>query len=285
MPPNGELPELRFTDWKNLDTHLVWIYEGVPEVPAGFVSNTSYAAWYLRAGSLELEDGACTVKSGQWVILPPGRFRRQFSPRARILSISFQAKWVTGHLLFDFKQPLVFSAERTRGWLAPATPMLRLVRRHYPEAYSKLPAVSANYGVYAQLQGNFQLWLARVWEVLGERGEKAWLPPFEGGRALEMKRWLDAWPLHQPLRLAELAGSFSLSVNQTNRVFCAAFETTPKRYYGQRRLGYAKGALRSTARPVKEISYATGFRHLSEFSVWFKSQTGRSPSDYRERTD
>ncbi len=285
MPGRDHLPGLSISDWKNLDSHLVWIYEGVPQVRTGESPTRSSSAWMLKRGSLELEVAGERVKvrAGSWVILPPGPSWRQFSPRAHILSIHFQARWVTGHELFDFKEPRVFGPGQTEGWLASAGPMLRIVREHYPEAYHRLPDARADYAVYAELQGHFQRWMAKLWQGLREQGVEAYLPPFGGGRPLEMKRWVDAWPLHEPFRLGELAKAFSLSPTQTNRLFCGAFETTPKRYFSQRRLAYAKAALSSSSRSVKEISYASGFRHLPEFSGWFKVQTGLSPRAYRTK--
>ncbi len=93
---------------------------------------------------------------------------------------------------------------------------------------------------------------------------------------------MDALSVQQAFRLQDLAAAFGLSPTQVNRLFCADFGATPKRYFERRRLQYAQAALATSQRAMKEISYSVGFRHQSEFTAWIKKHTGRSPSAFRE---
>lgn len=278
------LPSLRLKHWKNLDAQLIWIYEGKPEIAHGCSTNNYYTAWYMQAGHLNLDANIHPQKitPGKWVILPPMPVWRDFSPRARILSIHFEAKWVTGQRLLDFSQPRTLFPRQTNGWLEPTIPMLKLVNQHYPDAMSHLGESMGDYALYAQLQGHFLNWLSRLWTGMAKLPDiHVYMPPFADGRAQEMKSWLDRWPLNEPFRQDLLAQAFHLSLTHSNRLFSAAFGTTPKRYINQRRLGFVRSALRSSSQSIKEIAYAIAFRHPSEFSSWFKQSTGKSPKAFR----
>jgi AraC-like DNA-binding protein len=278
------LPQLRLKNWKNLDAQLIWIYEGKPEIAHGSSSNNYYTAWYLKAGHLRLDANAHpqNISQGKWVILPPMPVWREFSPRARILSIHFEAKWVTGQRLFDFSQPQVFSPRQTKGWLAPTIPMLKQVKQYCPGALSHLGESMGGYALYAHLQGYFLRWLSLLWAGMAQMPDiHLYVPPFADGRAQEMKYWLERWPLNEPFRQDVLARAFHLSLTHCNRLFSVAFETTPKRYINQRRLAFVQSALRSSSQSIKEIAHAAAFRHPSEFSSWFKQNTGKSPKAFR----
>ena len=286
MKAFSPLPFLRLKNWKNLDAQLTWIYEGKPESAHGCSPNNHYSAWYLQAGHLHLDAKVHPQKitQGRWIILPPMSVQRDFSPRARILSVQFEAKWVTGQRLFDFPRPLILSPRQTKGWLAPTAPMLKLVKRHCPDALSHLGEAMGDYTLYAQLQGYFLSWLSLLLAGMAKIPDiKVYIPPFADGRAQEMKYWLDRWPLNEPFRQDMLAQAFYLSLTHCNRLFSSTFGTTPKRYVNQRRLAFARSALRSSPQSIKEIAYAVAFRHPSEFSSWFKQSTGRSPRAYRSK--
>jgi AraC-like DNA-binding protein len=285
MIVKAAVPHLTFREWKFLDTHLIWIYEGKPrDSGQNWASNSYYTAWYLLDGSVEVQVGGQRAEAvkGQWLFLPPGASRRSFSEDARILSLNFDACWITGQLLFSFKLAIVFDESDTRNWQKLCWPMLQTVRRYFPEAYNQLALADTGFEQYAAIQGDFQRWLGRIWAPMQSQGASVHLPQHRDARALDMKRWIDALSVQHAFRLQDLAGAFGLSPVQVNRLFCADFGITPKRYFERRRLNYAQAALASSSQPMKEISYRTGFRHQSEFSTWFKQHKGRSPSAFRE---
>lgn len=277
------MEKLNFLAWRNLHAHLVWIYKGVPQVSHGEARRVFFTAWHLLRGSLRVISGGeeAEATAGDWVLLPMGKDWRQFSPRARILSLNFTAAWVTGHPLFAFKEPLVFKPHETRGWLAAAKPMLTMVRRRFPEVYTALPRQAVEFGTYALLQYHLQAWLHRIWPRLEARGVEAHLLTLKDDRAIAMKKHLDAMPLHEPFRLEMLARSFGLSASQVNRIFYTEFSTTPKRYFEQRRLDAALSILRYSVKPIKEIAYHLGFKHPAGFSAWCRKHAGSNPTALR----
>lgn len=279
-----ERPRLSFREWKYLDAHLVWAYEGPPRDSGRKHAQTSYfTAWYLLEGHVRVDSNGASVEArkGQWLLLPPGESDRGFTDNSRIVSLHFNARWITGQHLFGFEKPLMLDSNRTKGWLKLCHPMLQLVRRYYPDAYNQLEEAHVDFDRYTRLQTDFQSWLRRVYVVLQDFDINIYLPQTRDSRVLEMIQWIDALSLQNAFRLPELAAQFGLSPTQVNRLFCADLGTTPKRYFERRRLESARAALLSTRQAVKEISYTTGFGHQSEFTTWFKKHTGSSPSEFR----
>ncbi|WP_231571530.1 helix-turn-helix domain-containing protein [Gordoniibacillus kamchatkensis] len=57
---------------------------------------------------------------------------------------------------------------------------------------------------------------------------------------------------------------------------------TPMERLHETRLAAARRLLAEGAMPVLEVAGAVGFRSASHFAVWFREQTGMSPTAYRE---
>ena len=73
-----------------------------------------------------------------------------------------------------------------------------------------------------------------------------------------------------------LARARSLSPRQFEREFLKVARTTPHAWAGRVRLADTKRFLRQ-GYPLQEISFLLGFKHLSSFDRWFKSETGKMP--------
>jgi AraC-like DNA-binding protein len=87
----------------------------------------------------------------------------------------------------------------------------------------------------------------------------------------------------EPLDIAALARSASVSPAYFSRSFKAAFGETPHQYLMSRRMERAKELLRAGALPVTDVCMAVGFSSLGSFSSQFKRLVGESPSAYRAR--
>ncbi|MBC2592878.1 AraC family transcriptional regulator [Ruficoccus amylovorans] len=244
-----------------------------------------FTAWQVLRGEVKVSahGRSCRVTPGQWVLIPPVENERRFSDSARILSLHFRASWISDLPLFEWEGPLVLEAEETRAWLPPTVPMLKLVRRFFPQAYNKLRDQDVSYEQYMALQGNFHRWLGLVWAVLRARGVVSHMPVQGDSRALIMKRWMDAQPMGEPVRMQDLAELVGLSIAQINRIFTQSYGLTPKRYAERLRIDYALAALSTSDSQLKEISFRLGFRHQSEFTAWFKKRRGQTPSEFRSK--
>lgn len=59
------------------------------------------------------------------------------------------------------------------------------------------------------------------------------------------------------------------------------YKISPLEFIRERVLLEAKKLLHSSGKSIKEIAYELGFRNLSHFSYFFRSQTGMTPKNYR----
>jgi len=87
--------------------------------------------------------------------------------------------------------------------------------------------------------------------------------------------------IDQPLRLVDAASEACLSAYHYHRMFVRAFGETPHDFMTRLRIDRAKQLLARDECPVTEVCLAVGYESLGSFSSLFRSQVGRSPSEYR----
>ena len=88
---------------------------------------------------------------------------------------------------------------------------------------------------------------------------------------------------HRELSVYDLAQTVHLSYPQFNRLFVKYLGVTPIRYIHQLRLEKAKGLLYTTELPIKVIADECGFKDIYYFSNFFRTATGCSPTQYRNK--
>jgi AraC-like DNA-binding protein len=103
------------------------------------------------------------------------------------------------------------------------------------------------------------------------------LPRREFVRAYEFMRWCrkDAFRLQ---RLCQFLGS---SEERFTRLFLAATNSTPARFYNQMLVEHGRDLLHDPAVSIKEVSGLLGFKNCSHFIRSFRRQFGRSPQEFR----
>lgn len=85
-----------------------------------------------------------------------------------------------------------------------------------------------------------------------------------------------------PASLARRAG---LPLTRFERLLKRIFRLTPRQLIAQTRLAAASRHLRETDKPVADIAHACGFYDHSAFTRAFRSATGLTPTQFRERCD
>lgn len=81
----------------------------------------------------------------------------------------------------------------------------------------------------------------------------------------------------------EIAGELNISYSWFRRIFKKYTSFTPKEYQIEMRLSNAKNLLLTTSRPIKEISFESGFNSQYHFSKIFKQRNKISPMEYRKK--
>lgn len=275
--------ETKLVAWDTLRVTLNWAYQGQPGMKTGSRVLSSFYAWYLRTGSVDLHlpDQNIHVAQGQWCIVPPGEVDRQFSPDADLLSLSFQFTWPDGSHLFDFRVPQVIEESQGRHLLRPAEALLTHVNRYFPDAYLFLPLVNTSAGGYLMLQRLVFDWAAALTNTLEHLGHAIHTMAHMDERIVHARELMDQAIFSQSLSESDIASQIGLSTSQFTRLFTAQFNLTPKKYMDQQRLTLAKRMLRSSEMSVKQLAFNMGFKQLSHFSNWFSKHQGVSPRKYR----
>lgn len=88
--------------------------------------------------------------------------------------------------------------------------------------------------------------------------------------------------LGEPLTLGMLGEALAVSPFHLQRIYKRAKGCTPAERHLRERLETARRLLKEQAVPIAEIGRAVGFRSASHFAVWFRKNTGTTPTAYRE---
>lgn len=89
--------------------------------------------------------------------------------------------------------------------------------------------------------------------------------------------------MNMQLSPEEIAKELNISYSWFRRVFKKYTSFTPKEYQIEMRLSNAKNLLLTTAKPIKEISFESGFNSQYHFSKIFKQRNKISPLEYRKK--
>jgi AraC-like DNA-binding protein len=279
--------QLRFTDWADLRTLLLWLYEGEPGARHfRGVHPENCSAWYLHAGRVRVAAHGSRprlAQAGQWVLLPPGHAQFDFSDDARILSLHYQAQWPDGRPLFPHRRPVIVDGSSHPDLLQVVAPLRRIVARRFAGVGSDLSRQTVDAPTYFRFQQRLQDWLLRLADVMAEAKVPLSTPDPGDDRALAARRLLDAQLKRNPFAERTLSKQIGLSPRQLDRIFVRQFGQTPRAYADGRRLEMALWLLRQGELPAKQIAFQLGFRQPSHFTHWFHARTGQSPRNWREK--
>ena len=87
----------------------------------------------------------------------------------------------------------------------------------------------------------------------------------------------------EPISVADLAEKATLSESQLHREFSRRFGITPNQYIREVRIGVARHLLETEDLSMAQVASNCGFYDQSHFSRQFKTSTGLTPLQYRNR--
>lgn len=83
---------------------------------------------------------------------------------------------------------------------------------------------------------------------------------------------------------SEFAAQLAVHTNHLNKALKETTGKTTSKHIAHRILSEAKALLVHSGWPVAEVGYCLGFEHASNFNIFFKKQTGQTPSHFRQIT-
>lgn len=273
---------LRLRDWAGLHCSPVYVYDRA--YPVGGVvwegtGTSPNAAWLVRAGEVSVTTGRhkAVARVGEWIVPSVGRHRCEFSRDAEILSLRFTAEWPDGRALIRPEAGVVLSGDGARRLERLAKRLERFATRCFTLADTGMEWKRADAAQYLALNRHFFGWLEIFVELMEAAGCRPSTPARSDERALRAAHVLNTLPLSEDWNAEWLAKEAGVSVAQLNRLFVAAFGTTPKAYHLERRKRAAAHLLREERAPVKQAAAALGFSSACYFTAWFRAHFGAPP--------
>jgi AraC-like DNA-binding protein len=280
---NGE-PHGLYSDWLNLQLHLLWCYDHKAETGPGGTTRPIYwacnSAWLVRSGFAQVERKGMTYRAtaGEWLIVPKGTFARSFADSTHLLSVGYNAQWPDGQLLFDDGLPLVIKASEHPDLEITASRLTGLAAMPTSKWDTRKQPVSCR--TFLRLNAEAGDWFVTLLDILAMHSVHPHSRQKMDPRVLNAIRILDGHPLHTPFDQDSIAVKAGLSLVHLVRLFRRDLHTTPKDYFEGRRFEQAVKLLSLPNASPKQIAYDLGFKHLSHFSTWFKKTNGTPPRNY-----
>ena len=128
--------------------------------------------------------------------------------------------------------------------------------------------------VYQHIQDAFKVFTERVHKLKSNTGYSK-----------EIKDCIGYLELHlgEKLNMVQLSDNMGYNKNYLSTKFGREVGMSISEYLTQLRMERAKIYLRSTDKPIQQISDELGFNSISYFSAQFRKATGQTPSEYRNR--
>jgi len=274
-------PDLSGYDWDRVDLRLLRFYRGEPASQRARVSaGGNFAIWYIRAGEAFGSNrlGDYRARPGQWLLQLPIPREQNFTQGTEIDSVNFVMRWRSGACLLEGPTPLRLSARQGRELGASFDALLAFAPTDHPYFIEQhgitLPRSLA-------LRETFLRFARTVLEVGFKEGWR--LKPESGAdaRVTSLLEQLENHPLAQTLDQTAIARQLHLSRAHLTRLFLAEHGMTPRQFFEERRLQYAREQLLRPEVRIKEVASMLGFHSLQRFSVWFKTSEGVAPRDFR----
>lgn len=275
--------------WSRLKISLLWIYRGgvLPSVSRYRDPFPTMTAWLVLKGAVVVTIGSRrdSARSGEWLFPKPVPRIHEFSPGAEILSVRFRIEWPDGSQLFDDGLGVTLKARENPELERAARRLERMVESLTQMRFHDASFTERNLDFlqFLQLEKAVHVWSESVYRALIKAGLSPRLQQAGDPRVEAILERLDAWPLEEPFRAAELARRSGFSRANLERILIKAVGSSSKGYLERRRIHHALQRLRNQAIPVKQIAIETGFRHASSFCAWFKQKSGSYPGEMTDR--
>lgn len=268
-------------DWNSLQTRLVWCYTGAvaARYRRGVSRGEENGAWLILRGSVRIRSGSGWLRAekGQWVASRPGIGERNFSSDARIISVSYRARWPDGRPFFHEGLPLIFDARKYPSLRAESVRLAQYVQRHFHPHDTTLSRAESSAENAFNLRAHFHAWFALFAAALTAEKLVPTRMEIEDERVRRGLFYIERLAPGETFPKANLARDLALSPSQLDRLFVRSLGITPKAHFERLRQGEARRLLLAKSLRVKEIASRLGFRSASHFSMWFQRGSGVSP--------
>jgi AraC-type DNA-binding domain-containing proteins len=252
-------------------------------------SASDLTAWCLEAGRVKVRYPRVTfeAKAGNWLFLPTGFRRQDFSDDARLMSLAFWAYWPDSQRpIFDLRPGVLLEQHAGLAAVMDAVPAAewRAAGREQGEYEWHFRGRRRDFEDTVAMDGWFRSWLVAAVAAWREVLPDLETPRDVDPRVEETRRLLAALPIHLPtVDVEEIAREIGMSAGHLNRLFVHHYHQTLHGFHERRRLQFARRGLLAPGARIKNVAHELGFLDLSKFSSWFRRLEQVSPREYRRR--
>ncbi|MDP0497862.1 MAG: AraC family transcriptional regulator [Verrucomicrobiota bacterium JB024] len=273
-------------DWQKCHIDLSIFRQGPPSEKGRHsdISIDILTAWRLDEGSVKVKmpKTLLSAEAGEWLFLPAGSRRQDFSSDARVTVFGFRIFWES-----NYRPALDISPGLHIRRAAQLDAAVRSLHSQLgsPSSYTwHSRGLRRNIEDNLLIEGGFRMWLSeavRLW--------RQHLPDLENQREEDPRvqralRWIINQPVDSPLvDIGPGAKKAGVSPRHLSRLFLQHYHQTPHSFHQQRRLQYARQELLAPGSRIKYVASKLGFSDLSKFSSWFRRLEQMSPRQYRAR--
>jgi AraC-like DNA-binding protein len=289
--PSLQIPPVRLPllQWQSFLPTLEWVAYGAPPSRMRYSLRNvpHYSADWIQTGSITMNQGSksVTTAAGEWLFRQPGgvvTYSR--SPDNEIISIGFSIRWTgRGSMYLPSKHPFWKTGPLPR--LEEKTKLLfQYVKQTLGPNHSmhNLQGQEVDMATCFRYYHLFYDWLATWEEEMRQHGVR-WIHTEHLDESVtQAALYLETLPLHQPIRVSEIASNLGISTTQLTRLFQQHFGVAPKAYRMKLKLQHALQQLQGTRAHIKEIAAQLGYSP-AQFTTWIKKQTGTPPQQYRSK--
>ncbi|MFV0338157.1 MAG: helix-turn-helix domain-containing protein [Chthoniobacterales bacterium] len=273
-------------DWQALRISVDRCYEGIPVGKSGTFSGTVATLCEMRSGHLDMQrDGLAirtNARSRPWVINIPGKRTQHFSDKARILSVHLSlSNPENGAEWNGLPMVLVYPDSAAKQALQKLQQTVQEIGLSTQELEMRGHPLSLPDALALQIAGTKLF--AHILRLVHPHGMRFEVPTISDQRVYDSHLLLAAMPVQIEFSRKKLAMKQGLTAGQLDRLWRKELGLTPQQYRDRQRFTFACEQLRRPAIPIKAIAADLGFRHLSQFSNWFRTRHNESPRSFRNR--
>ena len=282
---NNPLHAQPFQKWSALHPQLLWAYEGAVAPDAlhhfGVRHPDSLNAWLIQKGKVRLTSGSATLhaKRNEWIFFSGQFIKQDFSPAARILSLSFRIHGTE----MPHHTPVILPITKYPELERAALKLTGFLEKILPGVRTDLAEQSLTQSKFAQVFSRFAHWLEEYYKIRADTGISLTPQQHVDGRLARVLERLTFQSLVQSASTSSLAQSVGLTAGHLDRLFVREFGATPRRMRENRRREEALQRVAHSDTPFKQLAYELGFSNPAHFSNWFHRSFQTSPKAYRQQ--
>ncbi len=271
-------------DWAGLHLSLHRFWEGDPIGVCGRFKGTVLTVWHIKEGAVTVEKGNCVghANKGEWIVCHPGERHQKFTDNARLLSLHLHIECPTGAARWTGQSVVVFKEDARLKQCLAKLRRCTVVKQLSGEGRLNPEGEASTLESILELKEKLTAFFHQLVMLLKPLGMCYEVSPIRDERVRGTRHRLATGSLREGFSREELARRVALSPSQLDRLWMQELGETPRHYWNWRRLENACELFLSGA-TGKEVAYETGFDHLSQFSLWFRTNMGESPRQFQAR--